>query len=771
MARAIDTDNLNPLSGKNLRQFLSLQGLRVLALFPLIYFLASMLKLGTSPFILACACCFGIYFAGRVAANKTSIKNSLIQHGGFFIALWLALKLFEFFSTGGTDSSPGSDFGSFRLTEHCLLVSVSYLTGFFSTLAFWYSEHALTAEIVFVALLLTGLLAGHRNYQLDAPQNFSAFAWENFFFQSNGLGPQHLLIIVGLLFALFLSIYLSLAANRPLIGRSDIERDKKKRHPLLSIALPIVVFLFFGTFAWLVNSSYTEQLARSSNGVGLKSEEGESPLGFHSAVGKTKQPAALVRLETGYDENPLGTLLYFREGALSEFNGREMVQGPVTLNPDVPLVTPGSSWVSTGESSAPSRKKIKQSVYTLVDQSNAFALDFPYSIRLIKNPDKDRFKHSYQALSLAPTIAINDLVYEPVGNPDWTPEVLGHYLRAPGSKSLSTAQIFDGFTLSGQSVATDEFGEDLRYAQKLLEIVDPMETQIGKAGRIVEYLSKASIYTRQPGHELEQGADPVAAYLFSEDKRGYCVHFAHAAVYLMRLAGIPSRIATGYMVDSTYAKDGHLLLHMGDRHAWSEIYVQGQGWVVLDVSPANAENEEAIVPDESLLEELMGKIDPAEEILDPLEPKDLSGKSDKSMLSGLIKPGMIKFAFATLLSSWLLLKWLLANLWRFQKSPASRARWAWISSSSLLADIGINRKFGETNAEFSSRMLTEHGVDLSALGSIEERRSFRGGENLNTADINQAISQTISSFDKSKGKWRRLLAFFSPLSLTRWFRW
>jgi len=428
MSFAASAENLNTLSGRNFRQFLSLQGLRAIALFPLIYFLATMLKLGTSPTLLSLACCAGIYFAGRVAASKTSIKSSIQQHGLFFILLWVALKLFELFSTGGGESSPSMDFGSFRLAEHCLLISVSYLAGFLSTLAFWYSEHALTAEILFIALLLVGILGGHRNYQLDSPQNFSAFAWENSFFQTYGLGPQHLLIIVGLLFALFLSVYLSLAANRPLIGRSDIERDKKKRHPLLSLLLPIVVFLFFGSYAWLVNSTYTQQLARSSNGVGLESEEGESPLGFHSAVGKTKQPAALVRLETGYDENPLGTLLYFREGALSEFNGNEMVQGPITVNADVPIVNPGSSWVSTGESSLPGRKKVKQSVYTLVDQKNSFALDFPYSIRLIKNPDTDRFKHSYQALSLAPTLPIGDLVYEAVGNPDWSPEILAHYL-------------------------------------------------------------------------------------------------------------------------------------------------------------------------------------------------------------------------------------------------------------------------------------------------------------------------------------------------------
>ena len=150
----------------------------------------------------------------------------------------------------------------------------------------------------------------------------------------------------------------------------------------------------------------------------------------------------------------------------------------------------------------------------------------------------------------------------------------------------------------------------------LEEITAEPDPPILKAAMIVHYLSEESIYTTKPEHQVSEEGDPVAPYLFGEKKRGYCVHFAHAAVYLMRLAGIPARIATGYLTDLTYAKDGHILLHLGDRHAWPELYVRNIGWVVADVTPKNAEGEQVIIPDENLLEELISKIDPVVEFLE-----------------------------------------------------------------------------------------------------------------------------------------------------------
>ena len=101
------------------------------------------------------------------------------------------------------------------------------------------------------------------------------------------------------------------------------------------------------------------------NGVGQNNESGESPLGFHSAIGKTNQPAALVRLEGDYRENPWAPMLYLREGSLSGFNGKEMVISSNAFDQDVPRIKPGQPYISTEQEPGENRKKVVHSVYLL----------------------------------------------------------------------------------------------------------------------------------------------------------------------------------------------------------------------------------------------------------------------------------------------------------------------------------------------------------------------------------------------------------------------
>ncbi len=69
---------------------------------------------------------------------------------------------------------------------------------------------------------------------------------------------------------------------------------------------------------------------------------------------------------------------------------------------------------------------------------------------------------------------------------------------------------------------------------------------------------------------------------FAESGRGYCIHFASAAVVLLRCAGIPARLATGYTVQ---VQAGLRRTVTGsDAHAWAE-YWDGQRWRILEATP------------------------------------------------------------------------------------------------------------------------------------------------------------------------------------------
>ena len=75
--------------------------------------------------------------------------------------------------------------------------------------------------------------------------------------------------------------------------------------------------------------------------------------------------------------------------------------------------------------------------------------------------------------------------------------------------------------------------------------------------------------------------EPLARFL--ETKRGYCVQFASAMVMLSRAAGIPARMAIGFLPGSIDGDDR--VVRVSDAHAWPELYFPRLGWVRFEPTP------------------------------------------------------------------------------------------------------------------------------------------------------------------------------------------
>ncbi|MGB1879406.1 MAG: transglutaminase TgpA family protein [Gammaproteobacteria bacterium] len=75
--------------------------------------------------------------------------------------------------------------------------------------------------------------------------------------------------------------------------------------------------------------------------------------------------------------------------------------------------------------------------------------------------------------------------------------------------------------------------------------------------------------------------DAVDAFLF-ETREGFCEHFAASFVVLMRAAGVPARIVTGYQGGEYNGLGSFFEVRQYDAHAWAEIYDEQQGWVRVD---------------------------------------------------------------------------------------------------------------------------------------------------------------------------------------------
>ncbi|MDE6035195.1 MAG: transglutaminase-like domain-containing protein [Ruminococcus sp.] len=113
---------------------------------------------------------------------------------------------------------------------------------------------------------------------------------------------------------------------------------------------------------------------------------------------------------------------------------------------------------------------------------------------------------------------------------------------------------------------------------------------------IREKIEQENSYSLSPG-KTPANRDFINYFLL-ENHRGYCIHYATAGVMLARMAGIPARYATGYIVvsddftDENRNADGTYTIELKDNrsHAWSEVYLDGYGWLPFEFTTGYSDN-------------------------------------------------------------------------------------------------------------------------------------------------------------------------------------
>ncbi|MEW6025139.1 MAG: DUF3488 and transglutaminase-like domain-containing protein [Pseudomonadota bacterium] len=112
---------------------------------------------------------------------------------------------------------------------------------------------------------------------------------------------------------------------------------------------------------------------------------------------------------------------------------------------------------------------------------------------------------------------------------------------------------------------------------------------ISDPGRRIEsvlrsFRSENYVYTLNPPL---LGRDAVDGFLYGS-RAGFCEHYSGAFVFLMRAAGIPARVVTGYQGGELNPLDGYLTVRQSDAHAWAEVWLARRGWVRIDPTAAVA---------------------------------------------------------------------------------------------------------------------------------------------------------------------------------------
>jgi transglutaminase-like putative cysteine protease len=80
------------------------------------------------------------------------------------------------------------------------------------------------------------------------------------------------------------------------------------------------------------------------------------------------------------------------------------------------------------------------------------------------------------------------------------------------------------------------------------------------------------------------GEAPLEHFLF-ESRLGYCQQYSGAMVLLLRMGGIPSRVATGFSPGGFRRSSGEWIVRDTDAHSWVEAWFDGLGWVTFDPTP------------------------------------------------------------------------------------------------------------------------------------------------------------------------------------------
>lgn len=121
-------------------------------------------------------------------------------------------------------------------------------------------------------------------------------------------------------------------------------------------------------------------------------------------------------------------------------------------------------------------------------------------------------------------------------------------------------------------------------SQRLLNLQNHLRTTL-----------KYSLETTNP-----RDLDPVENFLFHE-QRGHCELFATAGALLARSLGVPARVAYGWAGGTYYESSNLFVFRAREAHAWTEVWLNGYGWVVMDPTPPVAiggETAEVAAPGE-----------------------------------------------------------------------------------------------------------------------------------------------------------------------------
>jgi len=494
-------------------------------------------------------------------------------------------------------------------------------------------------------------------------------------------------------------------------------REPDRNHParilsdaavLLLLAVPVALVLFV-TFPRLAQPLWGLPDNVMDAKTGLSDEM--SP-GSISSLYADDSPAFRVEFE---GSPPSNSELYWRGPVLWHFDGDTWSQAYLTNRMPAAVVPIG-----------PQARRYSVQLEPH-ERHWLFALDYA-----INAPDGARKTLDHQMVSRHPITTLTQ--YQVISNPEFEDmPVLPHTLRR-----------------MALHLPDDRNPRTLAMAERLRQAHDD-DLELARA--VLQWFRDEPFFYSLDSPLL--GRHSADEFLF-DLRTGYCEYYASAFAILMRAAGIPTRIVTGYQGGFLQPGGGYLLVRHSDAHAWVEIWLADRGWTRIDptaaVSPERiSQGSRSAVDrprhwfDSDLLRDLLNRYDRLQHLWNrwvlgfdadrQQQFFERLGFPDLSATRLGLLMGVLTAVTAVLV----------ALVWLWQLPRDDRTQRAWRRLLARLRRAGLPKRPGETPLQYAARIRPALANEGELLALVSDYCRLRYGPS--GADIDaEAFASRIRRF-------------------------
>lgn len=323
----------------------------------------------------------------------------------------------------------------------------------------------------------------------------------------------------------------------------------------------------------------------------------------------------------------------------------------------------------------------------------------------------------------------------------------------------------------------------------------------GRASEYQKVLAINNFFSPDNGFEYSletaSGTSQNAIVSFLENRRGYCEQYASAMAYMVRVAGLPARVAIGFGYGTR--QDGYWSVTSHDAHAWVEVYFSGLGWVPFDPTPPTGQGrtgdlawvdtpvtvtDDGTTSDDTAANEEPAAADPSAPAPEPTPEEQVNAagagtdQGERDTLSGLtgIRTILLWALGAVLLVALAIAPALFRRRLRRRRlaalddtgDPTGAAHAAWDEVIDTLVDLDAGASAADTPRRLTRR-LSANGLDGSAQGALAllataEEEARYAPKVTATPGLAEAVVTVRVALHQRSPRRRRFLAEFAPAS-------